>query len=158
MDTQVQRVGAWRAQKRHEGYHPFTAWVKAEIKHRMEDLAAQRREDLGQVITEAIIGYYGAGPGATVEAPALWRAIDERLAAVLPSLLHQAPAVSEHTGPAAPLEVTPTLLRGEYGELAQVVRRAAQDLKRFTLGGIGAHTGRDKRGIAKSLTRLARKG
>jgi hypothetical protein len=151
-------VVAWREQKRREGYQPLTVWLKADVKHKIEDLAAQRREDLGQVITEAIIAYDGAGPAAPVEAPALYRLIDERLAALLPSLLHQAPAVSEQTGPAAPLELAPVLLRGEYGELTHAVRRAAQELRRFTHGGIVTHIGRDRRSIASSLKRLVQKG
>ena len=41
MDTQVLRVAAWREQKRKAGYQPLTVWLKAEVKHLIEDLASQ---------------------------------------------------------------------------------------------------------------------
>ena len=59
MDTQVQRVVQWREQKRQAGYQPLTVWLKAEVKHLIEDLAVQRRQDPAQVIAEAIQAYAG---------------------------------------------------------------------------------------------------
>ena len=59
MDTQVQRVAEWREQKRKAGYQPLTVWIKAEVKHLAEDLASQRRQEIAEVVSEAIRLYAG---------------------------------------------------------------------------------------------------
>ena len=61
MDTQVQRVVQWREQKRKAGYRPLTVWLKAEVKHLIEDLASQRRQEPAQVVGAAIRAYAGHG-------------------------------------------------------------------------------------------------
>ena len=59
MDTQVLRVAAWREQKRKAGYQPLTVWLKAEVKHLIEDLASQSRQEIAEVVSEAIRVYAG---------------------------------------------------------------------------------------------------
>ena len=81
MDTQVQRVVQWREQKRQAGYQPLTVWLKAEVKHLIEDLAVQRRQDPAQVIAEAIQAYAGMhrppAPPEYVDAPTVRRLVVE---------------------------------------------------------------------------------
>ena len=62
MDTQVLRVAAWREQKRKAGYQPLTVWLKAEVKHLIEDLASQSRQEIAEVVSEAIRGVRRAAP------------------------------------------------------------------------------------------------
>jgi hypothetical protein len=158
MDTQVERVLAWREQKRRDGFQPLTVWLKAEIKHQIEDVAAQRRQDLGQVITEAIVAYYGAGPTVPFDVQTVSRLIDERLAALAPRLGPPPPSSDEQPASPVPLARPPGLSRGEYGEVAQAVRRGAQALQRFTNNGLARHIDRDPRSVASSVKRLVQKG
>src|SRR5256885_1171947 len=51
--TASDRVIAWREQKRQAGLRPLTVWVHAEVKRDIEDVAFQRREDIGATLTAA---------------------------------------------------------------------------------------------------------
>ena len=127
MDTQVQRVVQWREQKRQAGYQPLTVWLKAEVKHLIEDLAVQRRQDPAQVIAEAIQAYAGMhrppAPPEYVDAPTVRRLVVEyvqELTAI--GQLPPAPAPDAPSPPRLPEERPAVLLRGEYGWVVQAAR------------------------------------
>src|SRR5262245_50652233 len=127
MDTQVERVKTWRAEKRREGYQPLTVWLKADVKHRIEDLAAQRRQDLGQVVTEMVLAYGYARYVGPSEVETVHRIVDERLALLVSQMGPLAPVPNE-TSPSPPLAPTPLLLPGEHGAQIQALRRVAKAL------------------------------
>ena len=47
-------VLAWRQKNRDEGLRSITAWMPAAVKYRLEELASQRRQTIGEVITDAL--------------------------------------------------------------------------------------------------------
>jgi hypothetical protein len=86
MSEQSERVLAWREKKRQEGYQPLTIWLKADIKHRMEDLAFQRRQDLAEMLTDAFLAWHPAAavrPQARPDTRQLQAWIREEVAAQL---------------------------------------------------------------------------
>jgi hypothetical protein len=54
MPDPTERTQTWRAQKKKAGFQPLTIWVKAEVKHRAQDLCFQRRIELGEIFTEGV--------------------------------------------------------------------------------------------------------
>jgi hypothetical protein len=156
MDTEVQRVTEWRKQKRREGYRQLTVWLKAEIKHQIEDLAAVRRQELGEVITEAVLALGEDRPAAWVDALTVHRLIDERLAALLPRLPAQASAPAE---PDVAGTMAPVTLEGEYGDVIEAVRLTAAKLGRFTNSTMTrVLVGRAPKTISSALFRLVQRG
>jgi len=163
MDTQVQRVVAWREQKRRDGYQPLTVWLKADIKHRIEDLAAQRRQDLGQVVTEMVLAYGYARYVGPSEVETVHRIVDERLTQLVAQLGTLAPGPSEtplDPGPAPATPRTPDalLLPGEHGAQIQALRRVAKALGRFTLPKIAREIGVSPRNIYTNARKLVQNG
>src|SRR5262245_30485709 len=148
MDSQVERARAWREQKRRDGYLQMTVWVKPDIKHRIEDLAAQHRQDLGEVVTDMVQAYGYARYVGPAEVHTGHRLIDERLALFGQQLAAQmdervlalAPQEGETPATPAPLR-SPILLPGEHGAQIQALRRASKDLERFTLPQLAKHLG-----------------
>jgi hypothetical protein len=78
---------AWREEKRKAGYQPLTIWVKADVKHRLEDLAFLRRKDLGEIVTEALHAWQPATAGRGVRTDDA--RIKELVRAEVAALLHQ---------------------------------------------------------------------
>src|SRR5262245_5405520 len=93
METQVQRVITWREQKRRQDYQPLTIWLKSDVKHMTEDLAAQRRQDLKKIITLGILALKEEQSKRVKsdqpDYPLLRRLIDERLAVQIPAYVQQ---------------------------------------------------------------------
>jgi hypothetical protein len=157
MDTQVQRVVAWREQKRRDGYQPLTVWLQADIKHRIEDLAAERRQDLGQVLTEMVLAYGYARYVGPTEVETVHRIVDERLALLVSQMGTLAPVPSQAPH-ATPLTPDALLLPGEHGAQIQALRRVAKDLKRFTLPKIAREIGVNPRNIYTNARKLVQNG
>jgi hypothetical protein len=155
VDSQVQRVVQWREQKRRAGYQPLTVWLKTDIKHRIEDLAAQQRVDCGQVVTTAILTLTQATAKRQAPAPPdyrlLERLIDERLAVKLPPLLQQEPSPE-----ALALEALPRL--GEWGALRKAVQVAARKLRRFRMTQMAREVGAQPSQVWRVLKLLVKKG
>jgi hypothetical protein len=164
MDTQVQRVVQWREQKRQAGYQPLTVWLKAEVKHLIEDLAVQRRQDPAQVIAEAIQAYAGMhrppAPPEYVDAPTVRRLVVEyvqELTAI--GQLPPAPAPDVPLPPPRlPEERSAVLLRGEYGWVVQAVRAAARELVRFTCEQMARHIDYNPDNVHSTLKHLTKRG
>jgi len=160
MDTQVGRVLEWREQKRKAGYQPLTVWLKADVKHLIEDLASQRRQDLAEVISAAIRAYSGVHQKHPEPAP-VDAATVRRLVAEYVEELSAGPA------PVAPVSDVPlptprmqdaVLMRGEYGWLVQAVRTAARELGRFTGQQMARHVNVKVDHAHGTLRHLARRG
>jgi hypothetical protein len=161
MDTQVQRVVEWREQKRKAGYQPLTVWLKAEVKHLIEDLASQRRQDLAEVVSEAIRMYAGQHRSPVVpdyvDAATVRRLVAEYVQA-LGGGVAQAPVLEAPRKPPATGALSPTLLRGEHGWLIQAVRVAARALPRFTCAQMAKQVNHKHSSVIKTLQYLVEKG
>lgn len=151
MLTPVERVQTWREQKRREGYLPLTVWLKPEVKHQIEDLAAARHEDLGQVITVALGAFAAAQPVDRTLNRTVRQLVREALADLVPPL-SPPPAIPE------PVPRATTLLPGEYGALVGAVRAMAAQLRRFTCPGIAHHIGVHRKKVAPTLRHLVSRG
>src|SRR5262245_28487772 len=55
--TASQRTIQWREAKRKAGFHLLSIWVPASVKHDMEDLAAERRQDVGTMLAAAFVDW-----------------------------------------------------------------------------------------------------
>jgi hypothetical protein len=150
MDTQVERVNAWREQKRRDGYQPMTIWIKAKVKHTIEDLASQRRQDLGEVVTAAVEALTGGKAPAAETVRTVRELVAESLAALAPGLLSP--------GPPTPLPPTDALLPGERGAQTQAIRAAAVQLGRFTCAAMAKQVGSKSNNIIKTLSHLVDQG
>src|SRR4029453_3853026 len=161
MDTQVGRVLEWRGGERKAGYQQLTVWLKAEVKHLIEDFAAQRRQDLAEVISEAIQAYAGQ-PRGQVPVEYVDAATVRRLVAEYVQDLGgggaQAPVVDAPRKPPATGTLSPTLLRGEHGWLIQAVRVAARDRARFTCANLAKQINYSHDSVRKTLQYLVEKG
>jgi hypothetical protein len=95
------RTIAWREQKRQEGYQPVTIWIPAAVKNAMANLAFQRHQDLGELITEAFQAWTparAAGAGGVLTPAQVAALIDRKLAHALAALSRvppEAPAPEE---------------------------------------------------------------
>jgi hypothetical protein len=88
MSEASKRTIAWREQKRGEGYQPVTIWIPARIKNAMANLAFQRRQDLGELITEAFQAWTparAAGAGGVLTPAQVAALIDRKIAEALAS-------------------------------------------------------------------------
>src|SRR5262245_41267480 len=136
MDTQVQRVVAWREQKRQEGYRRLTVWLKAEVKTLIEDPAARDRQDPAQAVSVAIQAYTGSHsiepPPNYLDRETAVRLIQEQLRMFASQLTTQTPISDAPESSPAPEAISPQLLPGEYGATIQAVRTVARELGRFT--------------------------
>jgi hypothetical protein len=80
------RTIAWREQKREEGFMPVTVWIPARIKNAMANLAFERHQDLGELITEAFQAWTpakAAGAGGVLTPAQVAALIDRKLAEAL---------------------------------------------------------------------------
>jgi hypothetical protein len=129
LEPSEHRMGPWREQKRREGYRSLTVWLKADIKHLLEDLAAERREDVGQVITAALHALAGARPRgsqpAGVDYQTVQRMLDARDAQLLAALGGQ-------ERPSPPVAHLPQPRDQAYGWLTRTMEQVAPQLGRFT--------------------------
>ena len=160
MDTQVQRVVQWREQKRQAGYQPLTVWLKAEVKHLIEDLASQRRQDLAEVISEAIQAYAEAHSTPAkpeyVDAPTVRRLVAEYVRDLGGQISQDLAAEAPRGSPQSP--ASSVLLPGEYGWRIQAIREAAPHLHRFTCATMARHLGTKPKTILKTLYQMANDG
>jgi hypothetical protein len=106
------RTIAWREQKREEGYMPVTVWIPARIKNAMANLAFERHQDLGELITDAFQAWTpakSAGAGGVLTPAQVAALIDRKLAEALASQPSPAvPVPPPHPAPQpAPLPHTP---------------------------------------------------
>ena len=163
MDTQVQRVVQWREQKRQAGYQPLTVWLKAEVKHLIEDLAVQRRQDPAQVIAEAIQAYAGMhrppAPPEYVDAPTVRRLVVEYVQEL--TAIGQLPPA-----PAPDVPLPPPRLPEERprcccaGSMAGLSRlcAAARELVRFTCEQMARHIDYNPDNVHSTLKHLTKRG
>jgi hypothetical protein len=128
METPVQRVLAWREQKRRQGYQPMTIWLTAAVKHRMEDLAAQRREDLGALLTAAFEAWLPARRGGSAP-PTLDALVRQKVEETMATHWRRVRA-----GLPSPLETEPEALQ-------RAVEQTARRLGQFTATQMVEHLG-----------------
>jgi hypothetical protein len=162
MDTQVQRVGEWREQKRRQGYRPLTVWLQADVKHLIEDLAAQYRQDPAQVVSAAIRAYavqHSVRPTPEyVDVSTVRRLIQEHMSILAASEMPQEPGLAAPPSPRAADTLSPVLLPGEYGGTIQAVRRAAEHLGRFTCAQLARHISYKNSNVFAALRSLVKTG
>jgi hypothetical protein len=87
------RTGAWREQKRQEGYQPVTIWIPAPVKNAMVNLSFQRHQDLGELLVEAFQAWSpakGGKPVSFADPRQVEALIDRKIAHAL-AALHPAP-------------------------------------------------------------------
>jgi hypothetical protein len=162
MDTQVLRVTEWREQKRKAGYQPLTVWLKADVKHLIEDLASQRRQDLAEVVSEAIRTYAGQQrtpvPVEYVDAASVRRLVAEYMQD-LGREVSPVPAPDvPRSAPHLPEEPSSVLVRGEYGWIVQAVRTEARGMGRFTCQTMAKRLGTPSKNVLKTLYAMAKRG
>src|SRR4029453_2755741 len=160
MDTEVCRVLEWREAKRKAGYQSLTVWLKADVKHLIEDLASQRRQDLAEVISDAIRGYSGVHQKPPEPAPVDTATIRRLVAEYVEEL---------STGPQAPPPVAAgplpkprmpdvVLIRGGDGLLLPAVRTAGRKLGRVTGEQMARHLNVQVDNAHGTLRHLAKRG
>jgi hypothetical protein len=122
------RTLAWREEKRKAGFQPLTIWVKADVKHRLEDLAFLRRKDLGEIVTEALNAWQPASAGRGTRTDDT--RIRELIRAELAALHHQgqSPSLPERTPDTATTRTAATPPPAKHTILVRIHELSTQGL------------------------------
>jgi hypothetical protein len=153
-ERQEHRMIAWREQKRQEGYHQVTVWLKADMKHLLEDLASQRREDLSETMTAAIVALAGATPARPRQAGPDYTVIRRMMEEFWAEKCGEPPPQA----PLTPVTAGRQLKDPTYGSLTQAVYAMGPKLGRFSNAQMARAIGGNRSSVHHVLINAHAKG